>query len=90
MPRLADGGLVAAVGHCICPGLVALGCQMHCILTFRSLPPAARAVWKTLLEHCVFDDEDPAAHIPADRRGILGPLTPEQLAGLRETIRRYL
>jgi hypothetical protein len=38
----------------------------------------------------VFDDEDPAVHIPADRRGILGPLTPGQLAELRETIRRYL
>jgi hypothetical protein len=68
----------------------ALGCLMHCILTFRSLPPAERAAWKTLLDHYVFDDEDPAAHIPADRRGILGPLTPEQLAELRETIRRYL
>jgi hypothetical protein len=22
-----------------------------------------------LLEHYVFDDEDPAAHVPADRRG---------------------
>jgi hypothetical protein len=68
----------------------ALGCLMHCILTFRSLPPAERAAWKALLDHYVFDDEDPAAHIPADRRGILGPLAPGQLAELRETIRRYL
>jgi hypothetical protein len=68
----------------------ALGCLMHCILTFRSLPPAERAAWKGLLDYYVFGDEDPAAHIPAGRRGILGPLTHEQLAAFRETIRRYL
>lgn len=68
----------------------ALGCLMHCILTFRSLPPAERAAWKGLLDYYVFGDEDPAAHIPAGRRGILGSLTHEQLAAFRETIRRYL
>jgi len=68
----------------------ALGCLMHCILVFRSLPPAERAAWKGLLDHYVFGDEDPAAHIPAERRGILGTPTPEQLATFRETIRRYL
>jgi len=68
----------------------ALGCLMHCILVFRSLPPAERAAWKGLLDHYVFGDDDPAAHIPVGRRGILGALTPEQLAEFRETIRRYL
>lgn len=68
----------------------ALGCLMHCILAFRSLPPAQRGAWRTLLDHYVFGDEDPAAHIPAGRRGILGPLTPEQLAEVRAAIRRYL
>lgn len=68
----------------------ALGCLMHCILVFRSLPPAERAAWKGLLDHYVFGDEDPAAHIPAERRGILGTPTAEQLATFRETIRRYL
>jgi len=68
----------------------ALGCLMHCILVFRALPPAERAAWKGLLDHYVFGDDDPAAHIPAERRGILGALTPGQLAEFRETIRRYL
>ena len=68
----------------------ALGCLMHCILVFRALPPAERAAWKGLLDHYVFGDDEPAAHIPAGRRGILGALTPEQLAEFRETIRRYL
>jgi len=68
----------------------ALGCLMHCILTFKSLPPAERAAWRGLLDHYVFDDSDAASHIPATRRGILGSLTPEQLVELRATIRRYL
>ncbi|MEP6897297.1 MAG: cupin-like domain-containing protein, partial [Rhodanobacter sp.] len=71
------------------PG-TALGCLMHAILTFRSLPPAEKAAWKILLDYYVFDDENPAAHLPEARRGILGKLTPEQVAGLREKIRRYL
>ena len=101
MPRLADGGLGAAVGHRICPGLTAL--DNGSVVDVLLMSPDQRAgellvetrtfqrSGKTLLlEHYVFDDEDPAAHIPADRRGILGPLTPGQLAELRETIRRYL
>ncbi len=68
----------------------ALGCLMHCILTFKSLPPAERAAWKGLLDHYVFDEADPAAHIPAGHRGMLGTLTPDMVTKLREAIRRYL
>jgi hypothetical protein len=43
------------------------------------------------LDHYVFgDDADPAAHLPVERRGVLGALTPEMAMQLRETIRRYL
>lgn len=68
----------------------ALGCLMHCILTFRALPPAERAAWKGLLDHYVFGEGDPAAHIPPSRRGILGELDATQLAEAQATIRRYL
>lgn len=68
----------------------ALGCLLHCMLTFKALPPAERAAWQGLLDYYVFGDEDPAAHIPAERRGILGVLTPAQIDALRETIRRTL
>lgn len=68
----------------------ALGCLMHCILAFKSLSAGERAAWKVMLEHYVFAEEDPAAHIPPDRRGVLGPLSAVQLAELRETIKRYL
>jgi hypothetical protein len=68
----------------------ALGCLLHCMLTFKALPPAERAAWKDLLDYYVFSDEDPAAHIPVARRGVLGVLTPAQIDTLRETIRRTL
>ncbi|MBF6024599.1 cupin-like domain-containing protein [Lysobacter niastensis] len=68
-------------GHAVEPGLDAL---MHCILAYRSLPRAERDAWKTLLDHYVFADEDAASHIPAERRGVLGPPTVETLARLRQ------
>jgi hypothetical protein len=67
-----------------------LGGLLHCILLFKSLPPAERAAWRELLDHYVFGDEDPAAHIPEARRGWLGELDAEQSGKLLERIRRYL
>jgi hypothetical protein len=68
----------------------ALGCLMHCILALRSLPPAERKAWRGLLDHYVFDDRHPLEHVPPERRGILGDLSPEQRDALRHSIRRYL
>ena len=73
------------------PGHVAeqpLNALMHCILALKSLPRAERDAWKAVLEHYVFADEDPAAHIPPELRGVLGPLTPELVAKLKLLIRR--
>ena len=67
-----------------------LGALMHAILAFRSLSSAERMAWRGLLDYYAFDAADAAEHIPAARRGMLGALTPEQAAALREKIRRYL
>jgi len=67
-----------------------LGGLLHCILLFKSLPPAERNAWRELLDYYVFSDEDPAAHIPEARRGWLGELDVEQSTKLLERIRRYL
>ena len=56
---------------------------MHALLAFRALPRGEREAWKALLEHYVFNDADPAAHIPPERRGVLGPLDPRTVAKLR-------
>lgn len=67
-----------------------LGGLLHCILLFKSLPPAERAAWRALLDYYVFGDEDPAAHLPEQRRGWLGELDAEQSKKLLERIRQYL
>lgn len=67
-----------------------LASLMHCILALKSLPPAERTAWKNLLDYYVFDEADPAAHIPGQARGILGSLTPDLADELRRTIRKYL
>jgi len=67
-----------------------LGGLLHCILLFKSLPPAERAAWRELLDYYVFGDEDPAAHLPEGKRGWLGELDTEQSMKLLERIRQYL
>ncbi len=62
----------------------------HCLLAFRDLPPAERANWRNLLDHYVFGDEDAVAHIPEDRRGVLGVLTPETVEQLKQGARQHL
>jgi len=57
---------------------------LHGILGIRGLPPATRRAWAALFEHYIFGDPaDVTAHIPEQRRGILGTLSAQQLAGLR-------
>lgn len=68
----------------------ALGALMNAILAFRSLPVAERKAWRELLDWYVFGEEDPAAHIPAHRKGVLGELTPDLAARLRDAVRHYL
>jgi hypothetical protein len=62
----------------------------HCLLAFRALPPAERAGWRNLLDYYVFGDDDPAAHIPVSRRGVLGPLTPEVVEELKQGAQQNL
>ncbi|TAA23742.1 MULTISPECIES: cupin-like domain-containing protein [Pseudoxanthomonas] len=79
-PTLADGRVPS-------PGIVAL---LHARLAFAGLPKHERQAWRALLEHYVFGDEDPAAHIPEARRGVLGPLDAEALTALRQRIAKSL
>lgn len=68
-----------------------LSALYHCILAFRALPPAQRKAWRNLLDHYVFGDEEPLAHVPPARRGVLGkPLTPEHVEQLKTLSRRHL
>jgi Cupin-like domain len=64
---------------------------LHGILSIRALPPATRRAWRDLFEQYVFGDGAAAtAHIPQERRGILGPLSDEQTAALRAQLVKRL
>jgi hypothetical protein len=58
---------------------------IYSILNLGSLPPAVRDAWRALFEHYVFGErEDATGHIPSHRHGLLGRLSPEDVARVRE------
>jgi hypothetical protein len=62
---------------------------MLALLALRPLPPHQRAAWRELFEYYVFERSGPAAeHLPEHARGILGDLTPDELAASHESFRR--
>jgi Cupin-like domain len=64
---------------------------LHGILSIRALPPETRRAWGDFFERYVFGGEAEAtAHIPEQRRGILGTLSLEQQAGLRAHLAKKL
>ncbi len=64
---------------------------LHAMLSLRHLPPAQRDVWRTMLDYYVFESAgDPAAHLPAQAKGMLGPPEPDLFARMRRTIRQAL
>jgi hypothetical protein len=63
----------------------------HGLLTISHLPDAKRRAWRALFDHFVFrDNGDPAAHIPASARGIIGRTSPEVRRSLRQFLIRAL
>ncbi len=64
---------------------------MHAFFALKNLPPDQRAAWRTVFDHYIFGTNgDPAEHLPADARGVLGPASPEQLQRMRATLRQML
>ena len=57
------------------------------LTSVRGLPDDQRAAWRALFDHYIFGaNGDPAAHLPPDVKGVLGPITPEQVARTRATL----
>ena len=64
---------------------------LHAMLAFRHLPPSDRAVWRTMLDHYVFEaNGDPAAHLPEHARGILSPPSAGLFARMRSTLKQIV
>lgn len=62
---------------------------IHGLLAVRHLPPPQRAAWRAIFDHYLFEvNGDPAAHIPDDRKGVLGPLTPRLAQNVRAFLKR--
>jgi hypothetical protein len=57
---------------------------LHGILSIRALPPETRRAWSAFFEHYLFAAcGESTEHIPPERLGILGDLSPEQQSALR-------
>ncbi len=66
-------------------------CLLHGFLTLRQLPASQRAAWREIFDHYVFQTaSDPVAHLPPERRGALGDLTPELAAQIKSALVRRL
>lgn len=60
-------------------------------LSLRQRPASERAAWSALFQHLVFGPAEAVEqHIPADRRGLLGPLDEASRRALRQAIGRRL
>ena len=64
---------------------------LHALLSVKELQPTHREAWRALFEHYVFKaNGEPSAHLPPERTGILGKLTPDAIRALRASIARAL
>ena len=64
---------------------------LHGILSIRALPPESRQAWRAFFEQYVFGAHgDSIEHIPPERRGILGVLSPGQVNALRAHLAKKL
>lgn len=60
---------------------------LHAMLAYRHLPADERAVWQMMFEHYIFGDADPAAHLPAHAKGIMGPASPRLFGQMRAMLK---
>lgn len=64
---------------------------VHAVLAMSEMPASRRAAWRQIFDHYAFrSDGDPAAHIPPERRGMLGRMTPQLAASIKQLLRKAL
>lgn len=65
----------------------AMDCLLHALLNIRPLAPEVRTAWAAMFQHYVFDaTDDQYAHIPDNKLGVLGKLSPEGAQRVRNLL----
>lgn len=62
----------------------------HAMMAIRDLDDETRERWKSMFDHYVFGGTGAGDHLPAGKRGILDPLTPETAGRIRTRLLRGL
>jgi len=65
----------------------AYGVLLHAAMSLRDLPADQRAVWKSFFDLLVFSDpEQSMGHLPAGKRGLLGPPSEQRYREVRQIL----
>ena len=68
-----------------------MGALIHAMLGVRDLPPSQREAWRAMFDAFVFEaDDPPGGHLPEDKRGVQGRLSPAAVAQMRQILARTL
>ena len=68
-----------------------LEAMIHAMLGIRDLPPSQRETWRAMFDAFVFEaDDPPGGHLPEDKRGVQGRLSPAAVAQMRQILARTL
>ena len=60
---------------------------MHCLLNMKDLDPQVLQAWRAIFEHFVFNsDPQRLEHIPEQRRGALGAMSPEEVRRFKDVL----
>lgn len=60
---------------------------MHCLLNMKDLEPEVLTAWQAIFDHFVFNaDPQRLDHIPEQRRGALGAMSPEEVRRLKDVL----
>jgi hypothetical protein len=76
------GGAIGVTDRASSPS----NCLMHCLANLQGLSPGARAAWKAMFNHFVFDTDTAIAHIPAFRHGVLGELSEQDIRKIKDAL----
>jgi hypothetical protein len=64
-----------------------MDCLFHALLNIKPQAPELRSAWASLFRHYVFEPDDASLdHIPPDRRGLLGSMSPEAAQRIRDSL----